>query len=154
VEWVLWSSGSRARLRGVPRARARIAQRDVAAAIGASGADDAVAAARATRERATGSRRTPPLPRRPRRLPRFAPDRRLGVEPGFRIVAANPAAHTLLGREPRTLVGRSVIEAFLDTEVEATARAAIENGSATGEYAPVRAGWPASRRPGAAIPGR
>jgi two-component system, OmpR family, phosphate regulon sensor histidine kinase PhoR len=138
VEWVLLVVGLLALAFGAfLAARARVAQRDVAAAVGASGADDTVAAARATRERADRLAADTAAAEADRDA--FLDSLQigvLGVEPGFRIVAANPAAHTLLGREPRTLVGRSVIEAFLDTEVEATARAAIENGSATGEYAP------------------
>jgi two-component system, OmpR family, phosphate regulon sensor histidine kinase PhoR len=134
VEWVLLVVGLLALAFGAFLAgRAR----DVAAAIGASGADDAVAAARATRERADRLAADTAAAEADRDA--FLDSLQigvLGVEPGFRIVAANPAAHILLGREPRTLVGRSVIEAFLDTEVEAIARAAIENGSATGEYAP------------------
>ncbi len=59
----------------------------------------------------------------------------LTVDGGLRIVAANGAAHGLLAREPRTLVGRTLIEAFLDTQVEATAIAALETGSATCEFA-------------------
>ena len=138
MEWVLLVVGLLALAFGaLLAARARIVQRDVAAAIGASGADDTVAAARATRERADRLAADTAAAEADRDA--FLDSLQigvLGVEPGFRIVAANPAAHTLLGREPRTLVGRSVIEAFLDTEVEATARAALENGSATGEYAP------------------
>jgi two-component system phosphate regulon sensor histidine kinase PhoR len=66
----------------------------------------------------------------------------LGVDPQLRIVAANGTAHTLLGREPRTLVGRTILEAFLDTDVEATVRAALESGSSTGELAPAGADGP------------
>jgi two-component system phosphate regulon sensor histidine kinase PhoR len=66
----------------------------------------------------------------------------LGVDPQLRIVAANGTAHALLGREPRTLVGRTILEAFLDTDVEATVRAALESGSSTGELAPAGADGP------------
>ena len=59
----------------------------------------------------------------------------LVVDRGLRVVAANAAAHGLLGREPHTLIGRSVIETFIDTEVEATARTALAAGSATTEHA-------------------
>ena len=59
----------------------------------------------------------------------------LTVDPGLRILAANTAAHRLLGRQPRTLIGRSVIEVFIDTGVEATAQTALETGSATTEHA-------------------
>jgi two-component system, OmpR family, phosphate regulon sensor histidine kinase PhoR len=122
---------------GVLTARARADRGRLADAIGAGAGQDPVAVARAMRDR-TG---------------RLAADRAaaeadrdafldslpigvLGVDGELRIVAANPGAHALLGREPRTLVGRSVIEAFLDTDVETTARNAIETGSATGEYTP------------------
>ena len=66
----------------------------------------------------------------------------LGVDPQMRIVAANGTAHTLLGREPRTLVGRTILEAFLDTDVEATVRTALDTGSSTGELAPAGADGP------------
>ena len=66
----------------------------------------------------------------------------LEVDGGLRIVAANRAAGTLLGRDPRTLVGRTVIEVFLDTQVEATALAALGSGSATGEFGPAGADGP------------
>jgi two-component system, OmpR family, phosphate regulon sensor histidine kinase PhoR len=55
------------------------------------------------------------------------------VDDGFEITAANAAAHGLLGRGPGTLIGRSLIEAFLDTQVESIAQAAREVGTATGE---------------------
>ena len=55
------------------------------------------------------------------------------VSEGFRITGANNAAHGLLGRAPGTLIGRSLIEAFLDTQVETIARAALGGGRATGE---------------------
>ena len=66
----------------------------------------------------------------------------LEVDGGLRIVAANRAAGTLLGRDPRTLVGRTVIEVFLDTQVEATAIAGLGSGSATGEFGPAGADGP------------
>jgi two-component system phosphate regulon sensor histidine kinase PhoR len=138
VEWILLVIGMLALAFGaLLAARGRLAQRDVAAAIGASRADDAVAAARATRERADRLAADAAAAEADRDA--FLDSLQigvLGVDPSFRIIAANRAAHTLLGREQRTLVGRSVIEAFLATDVEATARTALENGSATGEYAP------------------
>jgi two-component system phosphate regulon sensor histidine kinase PhoR len=59
----------------------------------------------------------------------------LTVADGSRIVAANQAAHALLDITPGTLIGRTLLEAFLDTSVEAVARAALASGSATGEVA-------------------
>jgi two-component system, OmpR family, phosphate regulon sensor histidine kinase PhoR len=58
----------------------------------------------------------------------------LTVDGGLRIVAANTAAHAVLGRAPGTLVGRTIIETFLDVRVEAVARTALGQGSATGEF--------------------
>jgi two-component system, OmpR family, phosphate regulon sensor histidine kinase PhoR len=55
------------------------------------------------------------------------------VDHGLRVVSANAAAHTLLGREPGTLVGRSVMEAFLDASVESMAHAAVVHGAARTE---------------------
>ena len=66
----------------------------------------------------------------------------LEVADRLRIVRANTAAHTLLGRAPGTLVGRSLIEAFLDTQAEAVAHSALEAGSATGEIAVAGADGP------------
>ena len=57
----------------------------------------------------------------------------LRVDPTLRIGEANARAHALLGRAPGGLVGRSVMEAFIDPSVEALVRTAIETGSATGE---------------------
>lgn len=48
---------------------------------------------------------------------------------------ANGAAHVLLGRRPGSMVGRSALEAFVDTRIEAIARTAMELGSANGELA-------------------
>jgi two-component system phosphate regulon sensor histidine kinase PhoR len=58
----------------------------------------------------------------------------ISVDGGLRIVAANSAAHHFLGRPQGALVGRTVIEAFLDVQVESIARAALDQGSATGEF--------------------
>jgi two-component system phosphate regulon sensor histidine kinase PhoR len=57
----------------------------------------------------------------------------LRVDGGLRVVTANPAAHMLLGRTPGTLVGRSVMEAFLDGQVESMAHAALSQGTARSE---------------------
>jgi len=65
------------------------------------------------------------------------------LDGALRIVAANGVAHTLLDRAPGTLVGRSVLEAFLDASVEAMARAALASGSAAGELRPADPDGPA-----------
>jgi two-component system phosphate regulon sensor histidine kinase PhoR len=57
----------------------------------------------------------------------------LRVDPTLRVTGANAAAHSLLGRAPGTLVGRSVMEAFLDASVESTAQAALAHGTARNE---------------------
>jgi two-component system phosphate regulon sensor histidine kinase PhoR len=59
----------------------------------------------------------------------------LTIGDGSRIVGANTAAHTLLDQAPGALLGRTLIEAFLDTQIESVAHAALEAGSATGEVA-------------------
>jgi two-component system, OmpR family, phosphate regulon sensor histidine kinase PhoR len=46
---------------------------------------------------------------------------------------ANGAAHVMLGRRPGMMVGRSALEAFVDTRIEEIARTAMELGSANGE---------------------
>jgi two-component system, OmpR family, sensor histidine kinase VicK len=138
VEWLLMLVGFLALAGGaLLAANARRTRREVAEAVGAGRTQDPAATARSVRERADD----------------LAADRAaaeadrdafvdaltlgvLGVDARFRIVAANPAAHAMLGREARTLVGRSIMEAFLNNEVEVTARTALETGSATGDYAP------------------
>ena len=57
----------------------------------------------------------------------------LRIDGGLRVVAANPAAHTLLGRSPGSLPGRSVMEAFLDAGVESMAQTALSQGTARAE---------------------
>jgi two-component system phosphate regulon sensor histidine kinase PhoR len=57
----------------------------------------------------------------------------LRVDPRLRVVAANTAAHTLLGRTPGTLVGRSLMEAFLDARIESMAHVALNQGAARSE---------------------
>ena len=51
----------------------------------------------------------------------------------LRIVAANDAAHGLRGRASGSLVGRTVMEAFLDPGVEAVARSALTGTPGTTE---------------------
>lgn len=55
------------------------------------------------------------------------------VDEDLRIAAANTAAHRLLGVRPETLVGRSLIGAFITVHAEALARTALAVGSATEE---------------------
>jgi two-component system phosphate regulon sensor histidine kinase PhoR len=57
----------------------------------------------------------------------------LSIDRELRVVEANPVAHALLGRQPGALLGRTVMEAFLDRTVEATARAALDTGAAATE---------------------
>ena len=57
----------------------------------------------------------------------------LRVDPGLRITEASPRSHELLGRSAGSLVGRSLMEAFLDPGVETIARSAIERGSSAGD---------------------
>ncbi|MEJ7748367.1 MAG: ATP-binding protein [Candidatus Limnocylindrales bacterium] len=55
------------------------------------------------------------------------------TDSGLRIVEANSAAHILLDRTPGGLLGRTVMEAFLDTSAETIARAAVDGSPAAGE---------------------
>jgi two-component system phosphate regulon sensor histidine kinase PhoR len=64
------------------------------------------------------------------------------VDGGLRINGANSAAHGFLGRAPGGLIGRSLIEAFLDPQVEAIARSALDQGSASGEVGRFEGGNP------------
>jgi two-component system phosphate regulon sensor histidine kinase PhoR len=57
----------------------------------------------------------------------------LDVGPTLRVQRANPAAHALTGRATGDLVGRSLIEVFLDPAAEAVAHDAITGGDAVGE---------------------
>ncbi len=57
----------------------------------------------------------------------------LRVDPGMRVIAANTAAHTLLDLAPGALVGRSLMEAFLDASVESLAQVALTQGTARNE---------------------
>jgi two-component system phosphate regulon sensor histidine kinase PhoR len=57
----------------------------------------------------------------------------LVVDAELRVTSANPAAHELLGRPARSLTGRTVMEAFLDTTVEQSVRVALDSGSAMTE---------------------
>jgi two-component system phosphate regulon sensor histidine kinase PhoR len=66
----------------------------------------------------------------------------LVVGDGLRITRANPAVHALLDRTPGSLVGRTLIEVFLDTGVEAIAIGARTAGSSTGEIAVAGADGP------------
>jgi len=59
----------------------------------------------------------------------------LSVDDGMLIEGANAAAHGLLDRAPGSLIGRSLIGAFLDTQAEAIAQSALDGRSATGEIA-------------------
>jgi two-component system phosphate regulon sensor histidine kinase PhoR len=80
----------------------------------------------------------------------------LRIDPGLRVTTANAAAHTLLGRAPGTLVGRSVMEAFLDATVESMAQAALAQGTARTEVRRADADGPtltvlARRAPGGGL---
>jgi two-component system phosphate regulon sensor histidine kinase PhoR len=55
----------------------------------------------------------------------------LRVDDGMRITDANAPAHALLSRAPGTLVGRTLMEAFLDPRVEGLARATRSDGTST-----------------------
>ena len=57
----------------------------------------------------------------------------LDVGANLHVLRANPAAHVLTGRATGDLVGRSLIEVFLDPAVEAVATEAMATGNAVGE---------------------
>jgi two-component system, OmpR family, phosphate regulon sensor histidine kinase PhoR len=58
----------------------------------------------------------------------------LRLDDSLRIELANTAAHLLLGRSPRAIVGRSVMEAFVDARIEEVVTGARDNGAASGEF--------------------
>jgi two-component system phosphate regulon sensor histidine kinase PhoR len=108
----------------------------IATATGASAGDDPVAAVRDMRERADRAEAARSAERRDHdALIEALPVGVLGVDAGLRIAVANGTAHALLDREPPALVGRTLIEAFIDTGVETLARTALGSGSATGGVA-------------------
>ena len=51
----------------------------------------------------------------------------------LRVEVANMAAHVFLERAPKSMIGRTAMEAFLDHRIEEIARAAVERGTASGE---------------------
>jgi two-component system phosphate regulon sensor histidine kinase PhoR len=55
------------------------------------------------------------------------------LDPARRVVDANARAHALLGHQPGSLIGRSLMEAFMDPAVEALVVQALDSGPATGE---------------------
>ena len=63
----------------------------------------------------------------------WLPQGLITIDRDLRIVAANAAAHGFLDRQSGDLIGRTVIEAFLDAQVEMIARAALDQGSSAGE---------------------
>jgi two-component system phosphate regulon sensor histidine kinase PhoR len=65
------------------------------------------------------------------------------LDPALHISEANGRAHALLGRARGTLVGRSVMEAFLDPGVETLARNALDAAPATAEIRPAGPDGPA-----------
>ena len=67
----------------------------------------------------------------------------LTVDRTLRIVEANPAAHGLLNRAAGSLLGKTVMEAFLDTTVEAAAQSALDIGAASTEIRQAGADGPA-----------
>jgi two-component system phosphate regulon sensor histidine kinase PhoR len=79
----------------------------------------------------------------------------LAVDARLTIREANARAHTLLDRQPGALVGRSVMEAFLDRDVESAARTALAGGTPVVEVHPTGADGPTlvvrARRAGAGV---
>ena len=67
----------------------------------------------------------------------------LTVDRTLRIVEANPAAHGLLDRAAGSLLGKTVMEAFLDTTVESVAQSALDLGAASTEIRQAGADGPA-----------
>jgi two-component system, OmpR family, phosphate regulon sensor histidine kinase PhoR len=74
-----------------------------------------------------------PRPERAQPLEELLPVGVIQFDGGRRIERANTRAHALLGAPPGRLVGRTVMEAFLDARVEALIDGTPQGGSATGE---------------------
>jgi two-component system phosphate regulon sensor histidine kinase PhoR len=58
----------------------------------------------------------------------------LRLDDALRVELANAAAQVLLGRAPGSIVGRSVMETFVDARIEEVVVAARDAGSASGEF--------------------
>jgi two-component system phosphate regulon sensor histidine kinase PhoR len=58
----------------------------------------------------------------------------LRLDDSLHVELANAAAHVFLGRPPGAIVGRSAMEAFVDTRFEETVATARDRGSASGEF--------------------
>jgi two-component system phosphate regulon sensor histidine kinase PhoR len=58
----------------------------------------------------------------------------LRLDESLRVELANTAAHLLLARSPGSIVGRSVMEAFVDSRIEEVVTAARDQGAASGEF--------------------
>jgi two-component system phosphate regulon sensor histidine kinase PhoR len=56
------------------------------------------------------------------------------LDDGLRVELANTAAHLLLGRAPGSVVGRSVMEAFVDARIEQVVATARDTGGGSGEF--------------------
>ncbi len=64
------------------------------------------------------------------------------LDDDLRVDVANATAHRQLGRAAGGLIGRTAIEAFIDTTIETIAASARETGAANGELAIRRDGGP------------
>jgi two-component system, OmpR family, phosphate regulon sensor histidine kinase PhoR len=58
----------------------------------------------------------------------------LRLDDGLHVELANTAAHLLLGRSPGSIVGGSVMEAFVDARIEDVVTSARDTGAAAGEF--------------------
>ncbi|MBA3236680.1 MAG: PAS domain-containing protein [Chloroflexi bacterium] len=117
---------------GTVAVRARRQVAEIRTAVAASG--DPAVAVRALVKRAERTERARADDARARN--EFIESLTLGVltlDAATRIVDANSAAHQLVDASPGSLIGRTLIEAFIDTRVESIGRAALTVGSASGE---------------------
>jgi two-component system phosphate regulon sensor histidine kinase PhoR len=58
----------------------------------------------------------------------------LRLDDSLHIELANTATHLLLGRAPGSIVGRTAMEAFVDTRIEEVVTAARDTGAGSGEF--------------------
>ncbi len=114
--------------------RQRVTLARIRSAAGASPAVDPVLAVRTLRDEADRAAEALAADRHDHDLLlESLPFGLITIDGDLRIVAANTAAHGFLDRGPGSLIGRTVIEAFLDAQVESIARSSLEQGSAIGE---------------------
>ena len=128
---------------GVVAARRGTELQRVGRALGIAGGEEPAAAATRLRHEASASAQALTASRATtQRLTEVVGPGILAVDMSRRITAANPVAAELLRTSPTALVGRTLMEAFLDRAVDDAARAGLDAGTAGLEVRPGGADGP------------